>query len=146
MNSCNQQSIKSFMTEVTVALETIPLICSAKQWTGFCIIGTSVMKDSRRSSSLYTESLFLLVLKHNSLFYIWLFIHEYSRFTRQQVKKEAISIHPFYHSHPLHRHLDNGWVIAAESHRKPLAHALQNSLFLRLHWQAPLLGQCLKLG
>ena len=32
-------------------IETNPLICSANQWTGFYIIGTSVMKNSRRSSS-----------------------------------------------------------------------------------------------
>ena len=106
------------MTEVHV-IETSPLICSANQWTGFCIIGTSVMKDSRRSSSTYTESLFLHVVKHNLLFLfffsIWLFFHEYSRFTGQQVKGEAISLYPFYHFHPLHRHLDISWVIAAES-------------------------------
>ena len=49
------------------------------------------MKDSRCSSSTYTESLFLHVIKHNLLFllllfFIWLFFHEYSRFTEQQVK------------------------------------------------------------
>ena len=108
------------MTEVLV-IETSPLICSANQWTVFCIIGTSIMKDSRRSSSTYTESLFLYVIKHNLLFLllfffsIWLFFHEYSRFTGQQVKGEAISLYPFYHFHPLHRHLDISWVIAAES-------------------------------
>ena len=54
-------------------IEISPLICSGNQWTGFCIIETSVMKDSRHSSSTYTESLFLHVLKHNLLgyFYIW---------------------------------------------------------------------------
>ena len=31
-------------------IETSPLICSANQETGFCIIGTPVMKESRRSS------------------------------------------------------------------------------------------------
>ena len=48
-------------------------------------------------------------------FSVWLFFHEYSRFTGQQVKGEAISLYPFYHFHPLHRHLDISWVIAAES-------------------------------
>ena len=42
--------------------------CSANQWTGFCIIETSVMKDSKRSSSTYIESLFLHVEKHNLRF------------------------------------------------------------------------------
>ena len=40
------------------------LICSANQWTVFCIIGTSVMRDSRRSSSTYTHSMFLDIAKH----------------------------------------------------------------------------------
>ena len=26
-------------------METSPLICSANQWTGFCMIGTAVMKE-----------------------------------------------------------------------------------------------------
>ena len=65
-------------------IKTSPLICSANQWTGFCIIGTSVMEDSRCSSFTYTESLFLRVAKHNLLFLfqfffsIWLFSHKHS--------------------------------------------------------------------
>ena len=105
------------MTEVHV-IETSPLICSANQWTGFCIIGTSIIKDSRCSSStILRESVF--VVKHNSLFMflfsIWFFFHKYSRFTGQQVKGEVISLYPFYHFYPLHRHLDISWVIAADS-------------------------------
>ena len=101
-------------------METSTLICSADQWTGFCIIETSVMKDSRRSSSTYTKSLFLHVVKHNLrflflFFSIWFFFHKYSRFTGQQVKGEAISLYSFNHFLPLHRHLGISWVIAAES-------------------------------
>ena len=83
-------------------IETSSLIFSANQWTGFCIIGTSDMKDSRRSSSTCTESLFLHVVKYNLLFLFFFlpgFFHEYSRFTGQQVKGEAISLYPFYHFH-----------------------------------------------
>ena len=47
-------------------------------------------------------------------FSIWLFFLEYSRFTGQKMKGEAISLYPFYHFYPLHRHLDISWVIAAE--------------------------------
>ena len=36
--------IKFFIADVSIILETRPLICSANQWTGFCMIGTSVMK------------------------------------------------------------------------------------------------------
>ena len=41
------------------------------------------------------------------------FFHKYSRITGQRVKGETISLYPFYHFHPLHRHLDITWVIAA---------------------------------
>ena len=98
-------------------IETSPLIC----WTGFCIIGTSVMKVQDTSSSTYTESLFLNVVKHNFLFLFfffffstWVYLHEYSRFTGQQVKEESISLYPFYHFHPLHNHLYISWVIVGE--------------------------------
>ena len=57
-------------------IETSPLICSANQWTGFCIIGTSFMKDSRRASSTYTKSLFLHVVKNIFLFlFLFFFVH-----------------------------------------------------------------------
>ena len=49
-------------------IETSPLICSANQWTVFCIVGTYIMKDSRPLSSTYTKSLFLHVVKHSLLF------------------------------------------------------------------------------
>ena len=116
MNTCKHQSINSFMTEVLV------LSCSANQWTGFCIIRTSVMKDSRLSSCTQTKSLFLhakdiifffcFVL---FCFFYLLFFHVYSRFTGQQVKGEATSFFFFYHFHPLHRHVDISWVNASEN-------------------------------
>ena len=99
--------------------QSIDLFCKSMNW--FLYNMASIIKDSRRSSSTYTESLFLHVVKHNLLFLflfffsIWLFFYEYSRFTGQQVKGEAISSYPFYHFHPLLRHLDISWVIAAES-------------------------------
>ena len=98
-------------------MEASTSICSADQRTGFCIIETSVMKDSRRSSSTYTKSLFLHVVEHNVLFFfsIWLFPHEYSQFTGQQMEGETISLYPFYRFQPLHRHLDISLVIAAEN-------------------------------
>ena len=55
-------------------IETSPLICSVNQWTGFCIIGTSVMKDSRRSLSANTESLFLHVVKHKLFFFVFIYL------------------------------------------------------------------------
>ena len=58
---------------------TSPLIFSANQLTGFCIIGTSIMKDSRRSSSTYTESLFLHVVSHNLVFSLLFFFFIWHR-------------------------------------------------------------------
>ena len=99
-------------------IETSPLICSASQWTGFCMLGTSVMKELRRSPptilwksvlTCHTAELAVFVC-----FCIWIFFHDYSRFTGQQRKWEAISLYPFYHLFPLHDHLDITWVIIAE--------------------------------
>ena len=131
--------------------------------TGFCIIRTSVMKNSRRSSSTYTESLFLHLVKYNLLFFVLVFFFlsgfflQYSRFTGQQVKWETISLYPFYHFNPLYRHLDISWVIAAESSplRMPGSRNQTWNLwytlfrihsFLHLHWYLLLLGEYLKLG
>ena len=47
-------------------------------------------------------------------FSIWIFFLEYSRFTGQKMNGEAISLYPFYHFFPLHRHLDISWVITSE--------------------------------
>ena len=77
------------------------------------------MNDLRRSSSTYTESLFLHVVKRNLFFFFFnffsvsLFFREYSRFTGQHV--ESISLYPFNNFHPPRRHLDISWVVAAKS-------------------------------
>ena len=57
------------------------------------------------------KALFALFL---IFFFYLVFFHEYPRFTGQQVKGETISLYPFYHLHPLYRHLDIS-CIAAES-------------------------------
>ena len=93
------------------------------------------MKDSRRSSSTCTESLFLHVVKHNLhflflflFFPIWLFFHEYSRFTEQQVKGEAISLYPCCHFQPLHRCLAG--LLLQRAHRCPqLAAGIEHGTF-----------------
>ena len=140
MNTCKQQSIILFHDGGPCVIETSPLICTGNQWTSFCIVGTTVMEDSRRYSSTYIESLSLHVVKHNLLLFFF-----YPTF----------SLSPFYHFHRLHGHLKISWVIAAESAPLCIAgsrnriwnlHDLQNSLFLKLHCQPLLLGKCLKLG
>ena len=55
------------------------------------------------------------MVQHNNFFFIWVFFHEHSRFTGQQVKGEGISLTPLYQFHPLHMQLDISWTIAAES-------------------------------
>ena len=50
-----------------------------------------------------------------SLFFYQIFFHEYSRFTGQQEKEEAISLTFLYHIDLLQRYFDISWVINAES-------------------------------
>ena len=110
------------------------MTCSASPCTNFCIIGTSVMNDSRRSSSTYTESGMLLhVVKHLPFlffFSICFLFHKYSRFTGQQLKGEAIPLYPFYHLHPLHRHLYISWIIAAESSPLHIAGRIEHGTYV----------------
>ena len=96
------------------------LIYSGNQWSGFNMIGTSVMKESRCTSPIIHRKSVLTCCKAEfaflfCFFSIWLFFHKYSRLTGQQVKEKAVSWYPFYHFHPLHRQLDIIRVIAAES-------------------------------
>ena len=49
------------------------------------------------------------------VFSIWIFFREYSRFTGQQKKGEAIFLYPFYPFHSLHRQLDISQFITAGS-------------------------------
>ena len=132
-------------------MKTNPLIYYANQWTGFCLIGISIMKDSRRSSSTYTESLFLHVVKHNLLFLLFFFYLAFlSRiFTihRTAGEGEAISLYTFYHFSPLHRHLDSSWVIAAESSPLRIAGSLNRTWNLwytlfRIHSFYTCTGSC----
>ena len=45
-------------------------------------------------------------VKLQIFFYCRVFFHEHSLFTGQQGKRDAISLTPPYHFHPLHRHFD----------------------------------------
>ena len=59
------------------------------------------------------------VLKTNineTTFLIWVFFHKHLQLTRQQRKKEAISLTPPYYFHPFHGHLDISWEINAKAH------------------------------
>ena len=63
-NICFPWLFNSFMTEVT-NVETSPLICRANQWTGFYMIGTSIMKELTDTSVL-PLALFLLYFYYHS--------------------------------------------------------------------------------
>ena len=92
MNTWNYQIINS-----SCCIETSSLICSANQWTGFCIIGTALHPHNSRVRSYMLFSL------------------EYPWFTEQQVNGETISLYPFYNFSPLHRHLNIHRVIAGKT-------------------------------
>ena len=116
---CHNQGIYLNEYGSSCQIETSPLICSANHWTGFCIIGTSVMKDSRCSLSTYTT---LRVCSHmlSSIIYFLLLFFFYldfvSRiFTIHRTACEGGGYLLIYHFHPLYRHFDIIWVIAAES-------------------------------
>ena len=80
------------------------------------MIGTSVMKESRRSSSIIHRKTVLTCCKAEFTFFLSGFsFHEYSRFMGQQVKGKAISWYPFSHFYPLYRRLDISRFIAAVS-------------------------------
>ena len=148
MNTWNQQNINSFATEVPCRVVTSPLICSADQCTGFCIIGISATKDSRSFSSTYTESFFLHASKHNLLFFsIWLFFHEYSRFTFSYILSTTST--RFTNTYTLAGLLLQIAHICAQLaagiEQKTVEHTLQNSFFLQLHLQLLLFGKCFKL-
>ena len=121
------------------------------------MIGTCVMKELRRSSPIILRKSFLKRYKADFDFFNFIFIWIFSRiFTihRTAGEGEAIFLQLFFHFHSLHRHLDIGWVIAAEvtsahkwqleSNREPLIfyctsliselRALLNSPFLHLDW------------
>ena len=55
----------------------------------------------------------IVFLEKNEFFFYLVFFHEYSRFTGQQGKVEAISLTP--NLFPLHRHLYISRVITAEN-------------------------------
>ena len=76
---CHNQGIYLNGYGSSCQIESSPLICSAKQWTGLCIIGTSVIKDSRRSLSTHTQSLFLHVVNHSLLFCLFFYLGFASR-------------------------------------------------------------------
>ena len=48
-------------------------------------------------------------------FSIWVFFHEHSQITGLHGKGEGIPLTPYYHFHPLHRHLDISRAITAQS-------------------------------
>ena len=143
-------------------IETSRLICSVNQRSDLSTIGTSVMKTSRRSSSTYTESLFLHVVNHNlpylfSCFFFYLVF--LSRiFTIHRTAGEGggyllISFLPVlpasqklgYQLGYCCRELTSAHSWQLESNMESLLHTIQNSLFLHLHWQMLLFEKCLKI-
>ena len=68
--------------------QSIDLFCKFVLQICFCIIGTLIMNDSRRSSSTYTESLVLHVAKYNLIFLLCFFLYGFS-FTYIHIHRTA---------------------------------------------------------
>ena len=64
-----------------------------------CKIQHPLQRETQLSMSYCDQVLFIY-------FSIWDSFHDYSRFTGQQRKGEAISLTPLFHFHTLQRHLD----------------------------------------
>ena len=72
---------------------------------------------SVKSKGKQNKLLISLILKESKrlfFFSIWGFFQEHLRFTEQQEKREAISLIPLYHFHPLHRNIDISRAITAK--------------------------------
>ena len=74
---------------------------------------SNTCKDKNDESWATCSELSLSQPKQTYLFSIWVFFHKHSRFTGQQGKGEAISLHPLCHFQPLH--LDISRAIIVES-------------------------------
>ena len=111
MNTCKYQRVNSFMTEVLVVKNPAYWFVLQINWTRFCMIRASIMKDSRHSSSTYKESLFLHVVRHILLFFVLVFFSVFffswifSIHRTVGEGEDLISLYPFYHFWPLCRHL-----------------------------------------
>ena len=93
------------------------------QFTRFCTYKVSFSLElkidakslNRENKRFYLGCPLQANIKRIYFFSTLVFVHEHSRFTRQQGKGEAISLTPLYHFHPLHTHLGISWAITAES-------------------------------
>ena len=112
-----------------------------------------VVKDSRRSSSRYTDSLFFHVVKHDLLFSLFVFFLPGFSFTNIHDSQDSrwreegggyllISFLPFrlaseslrYQLCYCCRDITSAHSWQPEPSMEPLIHVLSNSLFLQLHW------------
>ena len=82
------------------------------------------IKVTKRMGKTYQKAFWCQLnrkIKFTIIFFsMWVFFHNHSRITGLQGKGEGISLTPHYHFHPLHRHLDIGWVIMADSSPLPI--------------------------
>ena len=151
MNTCKQQSINSFMMEVlSYRNQSTDLFCKSIDW--FLYNRDLCHERFKTLFTTYAESLFLHVVKHNffflfQFFFLSVFFNEYSRFTRQQLKGQTLSLLISFQPLPpasqafthqlgyCYRKLTSAHSWQLESNMKSLVQALQNLLFLRLYWQ-----------
>ena len=151
MNTCKQKH-SLFHDGSSCHIETSPLICTANQSMNWFLYN----KDLCHLHPPYTKSLFLHFVSHNSPFFLPGFLS--GIFTIYRITHEGggyllisfLLLLPA--SQTLGHQLDyccreltslHSW--QPELNMDYLVHALQYLLFLLLHWQLLLLGDCLKL-
>ena len=96
---------------LTLSWRTSLSIRSANQCTGFYRIGTSVMKELRRSSPIILRKSFLKCYKADFIFFIffsiWIFFFMNIHTSQDNRGRGKLSLYIFfYHFHSLHIHLD----------------------------------------
>ena len=101
------------MTEVPAVYKSaIDLLCKPMDWF---LYNKDLRHEGFKTLFIHHTKSLTCCNTELAFFFYLAFLSRIFTIYRQQLKEEAISLYPFYHFHPLHRHLDISWVIAAES-------------------------------
>ena len=74
----SNKALTLFMTDVFVVYKPVHLICCANQYTGFYKIGSSLMKELRRSLPMILQKSVLTCRKAELPFFLLFFLSGYS--------------------------------------------------------------------
>ena len=151
MNTCKQQSINSFMTEVPVVQKSaIDLLCKPMDWF---LYNKDLRHEGFKTLFIHHTKSLTCCNTELAFFFYLAFLSRIFTIYRQQLKEEAISLYPFYHFHPLHRQTLAGLLPQRAHISAQLVAGIEHGtfgtrslVFLHLHWQLLLLGESLKPG